>query len=275
VKKVLATLDEMKRDHHAQYLEFWAAFGAVMKEGLLGDQDRDKILDLVLTGTTDRSAPLTSLEGYVGRMKEGQDTIYYLTGPAETIAKSPLLETFVDKGYEVLLFSDPVDEIWLEQVQPYKAKKLVSIGRGDVALGTEEERKQATESLEQKQRELGDLLVSLRVALQDRVKEVRLSTRLTSSPACIVSDAADLSPRMQRMMEQLGHAPPPAKPVLELNPGHAVVEKLHAIFAESPSDPRLALYAELLFGQAHLADSGTVPDPAALGRAIADLMVRG
>ena len=207
-------------------------------------------------------------------MKEGQDAIYFLSGPAEAIGKSPLLEGFVDKGYEVLLFSDPIDELWLERAPRYKDKPMRSIGRGEVTLGSEDERKQAGEALEEKRRELGDLLAALRVQLQERVKEVRLSTRLTSSPACLVADEHDLGPRMQRMLEQLGQAPPKAKPVLELNPNHPVVEKLHEIFGASPADPRLALYAELLFGQAHLAETGHVPDPAAFGRAITDLMVR-
>src|SRR5690606_30475770 len=116
-KKVFATLDEMKRDKFDEYLQFWSAFGPVLKEGLLApDGDKDKLLDLVVTASTDKTAPLTSLEQYVGRMKEGQDAIYFLTGASkETLAKSPLLEKFAERGYEVLLFSDPVDELWLEQ----------------------------------------------------------------------------------------------------------------------------------------------------------------
>lgn len=274
VKKVLGALDEMKRDQRDQYVELWSQFGPVVKEGLLSAEDRDKLLDLVLAPSTDRSEQLSTFDAYVSRMKEGQDAIYFLTGPTpEAVARSPLLEAAVARGYEVLLFSDPIDELWLEQAQRYKDRPLRSIARGDVPLGSEDERKQASEALEEKRREYGDLLACLRVHLQDHVKEVRLSSRLTSSPACLVADENDLTPRMQRMLAQLGQALPPTKPLLELNPGHAVMDRLQRIFRESSADPRLGLYAQLLLGQAHLADSGQLPDPAAFSEALTALMV--
>jgi molecular chaperone HtpG len=275
VKKVLATLDELKRDHRDDYATFWGAFGPALKEGLLGDADRDRLLDLVLAPSTRPGTSLASLEDYVGRMKDGQDAIYFLTGPAETVRSSPLLEAFTARGYEVLLFSDPVDEVWLEQAPSYKDKPLRSIGRGDVTPGSDEERKQAEDARDARQRELGDLLTALRVHLQDRAKEVRVSTRLTSSAACLVADEHDLTPRMQRMMEQLGHAVPKSKPVLEVNPAHPVMTTLEGIFKASSADPRLATYAELLLGLAHLADAGQLPDPAAFATAVTDLMARG
>jgi molecular chaperone HtpG len=275
VKKVLGSLEEMKRDKLDDYVSFWGQFGPALKEGLLvPDSDKDKLLDLVLAPSTDKSEPLASLEQYVSRMKDGQDAIYFLTGPAETVAKSPLLEAFTAKGYEVLLFSDPVDELWLEHAPAYKDKPLRSIARGDIQLGSEDERKQAEATREQQQRELGDLLTCVRVHLQEQVKEVRLSSRLTSSPACLVSDERDLTPRMQRMLEQLGHAPAKVKPVLELNPTHPVVEKLGAVYRESQADPQIGTYAQLLFGLAHLAESGQVPDQAAFQSALIDLMTR-
>jgi molecular chaperone HtpG len=275
VKKVLGSLTELQRDDRDKYVEMWGAFGPVLKEGLLAAEDRERLLDLVMTPSTASGGKPTTLDEYIGRMKEGQDAIYVLTGPTpEAVAKSPLLEAAVAKGYEVLLFSDPIDELWLEHPPAYKDKPLRSIARGDVAVGTEEERKQASDALEEKQRTYSDLLACLRVHLQEQVKEVRLSKRLTSSPACLVADEHDITPRMQRMLEQLGHAPPRAKPVLELNPDHSVTAKLQQIFAASNADPRLALYAELLFGQAHLADTGQVPDPTSFGRALTDLMVR-
>ncbi len=276
VKKVLGTLEEMKRDAADDYLTFWAHFGPALKEGLLNyeTQDKDKLLELVLTAST-HDAKLSSLDDYVGRMKEGQDAIYFLTGGSkESVAKSPLLESFKAKGYEVLLFSDPIDELWLERAPRFKDKTLVPIGKGEVKLGTEEERKKEEGELAEKQKELGDLLTAIRVALNDEVKEARLSSRLTSSPACLVSDANDMSPRVQRMLEQLGQAAPKTKPVLELNPNHPLMPKLQAIFAEDKSDPRLTLYAQLLLGQAHLADSGQLPDPDAFSKALADVMLR-
>jgi molecular chaperone HtpG len=277
VKKVLTTLDEMKRDSMKEYLEFWAGFGPVLKEGLLAyDVDeKDKLLDLVLAPSTAQATEVTTIVDYVGRMKGGQDAIYYLTGVSkESVAKSPLLEAFTEKGYEVLLFSDPIDELWLERAPKYKEKRFQSIGRGEVELGSEEERKKASEALKAKQEEFGDLLGCLRVHVQQEIKEVRLSARLTSSPVCLVTDEHDLSPRMQKLLEQLGQRPPKMMAILEINPSHPLIPKLQAIFKESPTDPRLKLYAELLLGQAHLADSGQLPDPNAFSQALADVMIR-
>jgi molecular chaperone HtpG len=277
VKKVLATLDEMKLGQLQDYVKFWAEFGPVLKEGLVGAdvQDRDKLLNLVVAPSTAERSELTSFDQYIGRMKDGQDAIYFLTGTSkESIAKSPLLESFVDKGYEVLLFSDPVDELWLEQTQKYKDKPLRTIARGDIQLGSEEDRKKANEALEEKRKEYGDLLACLRVHLQDDIKEVRFSNRLTSSPACLVGDEHDVSPLMQRMLEQLGQKPQKVKRVLELNPTHPLVPKLLAIFSENKDDPRLKLYADLLLGQAFLAESGQLPDPSAFSKVLADVMLR-
>ena len=277
VKKVLATLEEMKRDSPKEYLELWAEVGPVLKEGLLGYDvpDKDKLLDLVLAPSTAPGGALTSLEEYVGRMKEGQEAIYFLTGASrEAVARSPLLEGFVEKGYEVLLFSDAVDELWLERAPRYREKTLQSIGHGDVKLGSEEDRKKADDALVQKQKEYGDLLSCLRAHLQEEVKEVRLSARLTASPVCLVGDEHDMTPRMQKILEQMGQKSPPVKRILELNPAHPLIPRLQGVFIENKEDPRLALYAQLLLGQAHLAESGQVPDPAAFSKVLADVMLR-
>jgi molecular chaperone HtpG len=277
VKKVLATLEEMKRDATADYLGLWAEMGPVLKEGLLGGEklDQDKLLDLVLAPSTAHETDLTSLDQYVARMKEGQETIYFLTGPSkEAVAKSPLLEAFVAKGYEVLLFSDPVDEVWLERAPRYKDRTLQSIGRGEIKLGSDEDQKKENESLQEKQKRYGDLLALIRAHLQAEIKEVRLSARLTSSPVCLVGDEHDMTPRMQKLMEQLGQKSQKVKRILELNPEHPLVQRLHGLFAENRDDPRLALYADLLLGQAHLAESGQLPDPAAFSRVLGDVMMR-
>ncbi|MBL0220750.1 MAG: molecular chaperone HtpG [Myxococcales bacterium] len=278
VKKVLGTLDELKRDAREDYLGFWAGFGPALKEGLVapeGAPDQDKLLDLVVAATTHAAGSPTTLAEYVGRMKDGQDTIYVLTGTSqEAVARSPLLEGFTAKGYEVLLFADPIDEIWLEREPSFQGKPLKSIGRGDVQPGTEDERKAAAAAVEDQRRELGDLLICLRAAIQDEVKEVRLSSRLTSSSACLVADEHDLTPRMQKLLEQLGQAPPPVRPVLELNPTHPVMAKLKAVFAADSTDPRLAASAKLLLGQAYLADTGQLPNPAAFGQALDEIMLR-
>jgi molecular chaperone HtpG len=277
VKKVLGTLDAMKRDEPEQYRTFWAAFGPVVKEGLVAHDadDKEKLLELVIAPSTADADKPTSLADYVGRMKEGQKEIHVLSAPTlEAARKSPLLEAFTKKGYEVLLFADPIDEIWLENPPEYQGHELRSVGRGAVELGSAEERKQESEALEAKQKQYGDLLSCLRVHLQREIKEVRLSSRLTSSAACLVGDEHDMSPRVQRMLEQLGQKAPPVKRILELNPNHPLIEKLSALFTANNADPRLKLYAELLLGQGHLAESGQVPDPLAFSQVLADVMLQ-
>ncbi len=277
VKKVFATLEELKRDAQPEYLRFWAEFGPVLKEGLLAYDvpDKDKLLDLIVTPSTTSPAEPTSLAQYVERMKEGQDAIYFLTGSSkEAVARSPLLEGFVAKGYEVLLFADPVDELWLEQAPRFAGKPLQSIAHGEVKLGTDEERQQEADALQDKQRTFGDLLTCLRVHLQDEIKEVRLSSRLTSSPVCLVNDEHDMTPRMQKILEQMGQTTDKVKRILELNPAHPLIPRLQAVFTENSDDPRLKHHAALLLGQAHLAETGQVPDPAAFNAALAEVMLR-
>jgi molecular chaperone HtpG len=290
VKKVLGALEEMKRDKPSDYLSLWDEVGPVLKEGLLNAEpgDKDKLLDLVMASTTFNAAPaagdagkdttatsngLASLAEYVSRMKEGQEAIYFLSGSSrEALAKSPLLEAFVAKGYEVLLFSDAVDELWLEHAPRFHEKPMKSIGKGEIKLGSEEDRKKESEALEAKEREYRDLLTCFRVLLEDELKEVRLSNRLKESPVCLVTDEADMTPRMQKIMEQLGQKPGKVKRILEVNADHPLVRKLHQVFAANNKDPRLGSYAQLLLGQAHLAESGQVPDPAAFSKILAEVM---
>ncbi len=277
VKKVLGTLDEMKRDAREAYLQFWAGFGSALKEGLVNPEgsDQERLLDLVVASSTHAEGAPTTFGEYVARMKDGQDAVYVLTGTSkESVARSPLLEGFTAKGYEVLLFADPIDEIWLEREPTFQGKPLKSIGRGSVQPGSEAERKADAAAIEDQSRELSDLLVCLRAAIQDDVKEIRLSSRLTSSPSCLVADEHDLTPRMQKLLAQLGQAAPPTKPVLELNPAHPLMPKLQAAFTADASDPRLGAYAKLLLGQAYLADTGTLPDPAAFTAALDAVMLR-
>jgi molecular chaperone HtpG len=268
VKKVLAALDDMKRNEPDRYDTFWSELGPVLKEGFLAsDGDKDKLLDLVLAASTHDASKRTSLADYVARMKEGQDAIYFLAGGSkETVTKSPLLEAFAAKGYEVLLFWDPVDEIWLEQAPQFGDKPMRSIGKGDIDLGT------ATS--DEDKAKFSDLLSCLRVHLQEDVKEVRLSQRLATSAACLVGDEHDMSPRMQRMLEQMGQAAPKQKRILELNPTHPLLGKLQAVFAASAADPRLEQCARLLYGQAQLAESGMVTDQTAFVQALTDVMLR-
>ena len=280
VKKVISTLDDMKRNALESYTTFWREFGPVMKEGLLGfeEADNEKLLDLVMAYSTKKdgkAGELTTMDAYVERMPAEQTAIYVLTGSSpEAAAKSPLLESFAAKNIEVLLFADPVDELWIERAPKYKDKNIVSVGRGEVKLGSEAEQKQEADTLAEKQREFADLLACFRVALQQDVKEVRVSNRMTSSAACLVSDGSAPSPRLQRMLAQMGQAPEKAKPILEINPAHPLVIKVSDIFKQSGTDPRLAMFAQILYTQAAISETGQIPNPDAFGNALNDLMLR-
>jgi molecular chaperone HtpG len=273
VKKVLDELARMKEEDGEAYQKVWGNFGPVLKEGLLQgeDKDRERLMDLLLAPSS--TEDLTSLSDYVARMKEDQTAIYYLVSSSVEAAKrSPHLEALEAKGYEVLFFTDNIDELWLERDPSFDGKKLESIGHGTVELGDEPEEKK--EAREAKEKEISGLLTKLRAHLQDDVKEVRLSNRLTNSAVCLVGDTGDMSPQLEKLMSQLGRDVPKVKRILELNPSHPVVERLKSVHEANPDDPRLKDYADLLFGQAVLAEGGQLPDPARFSRLVADLMAQ-
>lgn len=276
VGKVLDTFADMRDNDAENYRIFWHEFGRVLKEGLFQDADnRTALLELMLSASTNTEGELTSLRDYVSRMKPEQNTIYYMTGRSKAdIENSPHLEAFRARGYEVLLLSDPVDEVWTQSVFEFDGKRLQSIGKGAVDLGTEEEKKQEEESRKEKEDAFGAVLECLKTKLAEQVKEVRLSNRLTTSAACLVGDAFGMSPQLEQMMRALGEDVPPTKRVLELNPNHALLPKLKAIVEQNKDDPILADYAELLFGQAVLAEGSNLRDPARFSKLVADLMAR-
>jgi molecular chaperone HtpG len=273
VRRLLASLKEMKEQRPERYRTFWAEFGAVLKEGLLGlDEDQDKLLELVLAASTDGPTE-TSLAEYVGRMKEGQPGIYYLTAVSREAAdRSPHLEAFRARGYEVLFFLDPIDELWLRLRREVEGKPLVSVTHGTADLGAREEGKEEAPAAERAER-FKDLLFALRAALQDEVKDVRLTERLTSSPACLVGETGDLSPHLEALLRRSGREVPKTKRVLELNPAHPLVARLEAFHAAHPADERFRRYALLLHGQAILAEGGTLPDPAGFSRQLSELLL--
>jgi molecular chaperone HtpG len=276
VRRVLGALKEMKEGDADKYRTFWGAFGAVLKEGLLTfEEGHERILELVLAPSTHAPRSLTSLAESVARMKAGQEALYYMTGPSmAAVEQSPHLEAFREKGYEVLFFTDPIDELWLRLPREFEGKKLVSVATGDGAPGSEAERKQADEQRREREEGFKDLLMTLRAKLQDEVKDVRLSSRLTSSPACLVGDEHELSPHIAELLRRSGQEVPKVKRVLELNPAHALLPKLAAIVEKDRNDPALQQYAELLHGQAILAEGGQLPDPAAFSKRIAELLLR-
>ncbi|MFE9201436.1 molecular chaperone HtpG [Micromonospora sp. NPDC007230] len=269
VKKVLATLRELSAE---SYRTFWTEFGAVVKEGLLEDPDNtEALLDLVRAASTNDPAELTTLRDYVERMKDGQTEIYYATGESRvTIENSPHLEAFRAKGFEVLILTDPVDEVWVERVGQYDGKTLRSVAKGQVDLETGEEREKA----EAERQEYADLLTWMSGALADSVKEVRLSSRLTTSPACVVGDAHDMTPTLEKMYRAMGQEVPRVKRILELNPSHPLVTGLRKAHEQGGDQSALTETAELLYGMALLAEGGELADPARFTRILADRLAR-
>jgi len=277
----LESLADLAGQDAEKYLGFWAQFGPVLKEGLLGfsePKDKERILDLVRVASTNDDTALTSLGDVVDRMSDEQEVIYYLAASSkDVLLNSPHLEAFREKGIEVLLFTDHVDEVWLAQTPPeYRGKTWQSVGRGEVDLDSRsaEDKESASEARERDESNFRDLIACLRAGVQDHVKEVRLSQRLTSSAACLVLEEGEMSPRVADMLRQAGQDVPDVKPILELNAKHPLLPKLQEVFEKDAKDPQLAEYAELLFGQALLAEGGSLDDPGRFSRRLADLMVR-
>ncbi|WP_116204012.1 molecular chaperone HtpG [Amycolatopsis circi] len=263
-KKILSTVKTMMTEDAEKYATFWSEFGRAVKEGLIDDpENREQILEISSFDSTHHADKPTSLRDYVSRMKDGQEHIYYLTGDSRTVIEnSPHLEAFRAKGYEVLILTDPVDEMWTESASGFDGKTFQSIAKGEVDLGDE--------TSEEKKAEYEDLLKWMSATLTDTVKEVRLSSRLTTSPSCIVGDAGDLTPTLEKMYRAMGQELPPVKRVLELNPEHALVTGLRKAFAEHPEDTSLAETAELLHGMALLAEGGELKDPSRFLGLVAD-----
>ncbi|MEQ8277561.1 MAG: molecular chaperone HtpG [Deltaproteobacteria bacterium] len=277
VKKTFDKLEEIRGEDREKYDGFWSQFGGALKEGLVNGSDKEqaRILELMQVRSTHDVSKWTTLAEYVERMKEGQDAIYYLAGPSlDAVKNSPHLEGFKAKGYEVVFLVDPIDEIWMSRGLEYGDKKFVSAGKGDVDLGTEEEKAEAEKAREEKEREHKDLLSAIRSYLQDDVKEVRLSGRLTASAACLVGDEGDLTPQMEKLMKQLGQEVPKTKRILELNPDHGVLARLQSIYDEDKGSQDLETYAKLLYGQSILAEGGVLEDPAEFSRLVTELMTR-
>ena len=275
VKKVAESLKKLLSDDRERYDAFWSEFGPVVKEGLLDfAEKRERILDLVLAPSSAEETKLVSLAEYVERMPEDQTAIYYIAGPKlDVLRRSPHLEAFKERGIEVLFLTDPVDEVWVGQGQvEFRDKPFKSIGHGEVELGSDEDREKAKAALEKEEESLGDLLQTLRSTLQEEVKEVRLSSRLKSSAACLVLEEGDLSPQLEAMLRQAGQQVPTRKPILELNPEHPVLEALSRRFEANPTDPKIADAARLLLGQAILAEGGQLEDPSGFAQLVNKLM---
>ncbi|MEV7089366.1 molecular chaperone HtpG [Streptomyces sp. NPDC093085] len=278
VKKVLSTVKEMMAGRPEHYTTFWKEFGRVLKEGLLSDfENRDAILGVSSFASTHDDEKVTTLQEYVERMKEGQQHIFYMTGESRTaIENSPHMEALRAKGFEVLLLTDPVDEVWVQSVPEFDGRPLRSIAKGEVDLDTEEEKKEAEAEREKRQQDFAALLTWMSSELSEQVKEVRLSTRLTVSPACIVGDTYDVTPALENMYRAMGQDVPRIKRILELNPDHPLVAGLRTAHAGRKEDDGsgLAEAAELLYGMALLADGGELTDPSRFIKLMADRLAK-
>ncbi len=272
VKRVLTALEKLAKDEPETYAEFWKNFGQVLKEGPGEDfANREKIAGLFRFASThnDQEIQDVSLADYISRMKPEQEAIYYLTGESyAAVAHSPHLEVFRKKGIEVLLMYDRVDEWMMSFLNEFDGKPLVNIAKGDLDLGKleDEEEKQATEKAA---REFGDLIERMKSVLGERVSDIRLSHRLTESPACLVVEQQDMAVSMQKILRQAGHQVPDLKPILEINPQHAVIRHLR----EEKAEQRLADWTQLLFDQALLSEGGQLEDPAAFARRVNALLL--
>ena len=257
VKKVLQTVRSMMTEQPEKYATLWGEVGKALKEGLLTDRDNtDAILDVCSFSSTHDPEQLTTLRAYKDRMPEGQESIYYVTGDSRAgVENSPHIEAFRARGYEVLLLTDQVDEVWVDMVPAYDDTPFASIAQGDVDLGDE------TDGADREA--YASLLGWMSTQLADEVKEVRLSSRLTTSPACLVGDTGDMSPQLEKMFRAMGQEPPATQRILELNPKHGLVSGLKAAHDARPDDVGVAETASLLHDMALLAEGGELKEPAA------------
>ena len=266
-KRVLAMLEKMNTQDAETYQRFWDEFGLVLKEGPVEDSSNKEVISKLLrfSTTKDSSEKQTvSLNDYIGRMQDGQDKIYYITASSYNAAKhSPHLEIFNKKGIEVLLLSDRIDEWLVSYLNEYEGKKLQSISKGKVAIDNDAEEVKAQEE------SMAPMLKQVKSVLEDRVKDVQITNRLTDSPACIVADEQDMGLEMQRILQAAGQKMPESKPIFEINPDHALIKRLHGI----QDDVRFEQWVVVLFEQAVLAEGGQLDNPADFVNRVNQLLI--
>jgi molecular chaperone HtpG len=266
-RRILALLEELAGNQKEKFATFWKEFGRVMKEGVGEDHaNRERVAKLLRFASTnaDTTDETVSLADYVSRMKPGQDKIYYVTAESFAAARSsPHLEVFRKKGIEVLLMHDRVDEWLVGNLPEFDGRQLASVARGGLDLGDETEKKEA----EEKGKEFGDLTAKIKTALGTRVKDVRVTMRLTESPACLVADESDIGGNLARILKAAGQKAPESAPILEINPSHPIVLRL------KHEAKRFDDWAALLFEQALLAEGGELEDPAAFVKRLNGLLL--
>jgi len=272
--KVLESFKELFEKEYDHYLTIWGEFGRAIKEGVGSDfENQAKLTPLLLFASSNDAEKLTTLKDYVARMKPEQEQIYYLTGESrKMIENSPHLEALKEKGYEVLYMVDPVDEFLLQQLTEFEGKKFKSVGKGTIELGTAEERAEAEKELKDKEDDFKPLMEFLQKELGENVKQVRLSSRLTASPACLVVEEYEYSPMLERVLQKSKQEMPKQKRGMELNPKHPLILRLQQRHAAAADDPLLGNAAEVLMGLALLSEGSDLPDPVKFNRAATDVL---
>jgi len=266
-RKVLDALSEMKEKETEKFLKFWAEFGRALKEGGTDYENKEKLLPLLLFESCNDPKELTTLKAYVERMKPEQTEILYLTGESRmVIENSPHLEAPKQKGYEVLYLSDPVDELLVQSLFEVEGKKLKSVTKGKVHLGTEEEKKKREEEIKKKEEEYAQFLEASQKKLDQYVKRIQLSTRLVGSPACLVTEEHEESPHLQRLLQRGKGGGPKTRRIMELNADHPLITGLYERFKANADDPMVSDSVEVLFELALLAEGSEIADPVRLNQ---------
>ena len=270
VGRVLKALSEMLEGDREHYERFWKQFGSTLKEGIVREPEKkDKLEPLLLFHSLSENK-LTTLAEYAARMKPDQPHIYYLSAESlEQAQHSPHLEMLRKKGYEVLVLTDPVDDFIIGRLDPVSGKPFQSVTAQDLELAGDEEKQQDEAALKEKEQEFGMLLVQIKEALKDEVKDVRLSKRLTDSLACLVNEVDAGGVHLEQLYRQMGQEPPKRLRILELNPAHPVLEKMRALPPEAQSQ-----WSELIYGQALLSEGSRLKDPSQFSKRITELMLR-
>jgi molecular chaperone HtpG len=273
-RKVLDSLTEMQEKEPENYRRFWSSFGRALKEGVSSDlENKEKLLPLLLFESSNNPKELTTLKTYSERMRTEQSEILYLTGESRrVIENSPHLEAAKQKGYEVLYLSDPVDELLVQHLHEFEGVRLKSLGKGKVQLGTEEEKKMLQEKVEKKQEEYAWFLQACQKKLEEQVKQIRLSSRLVDSPACLVTDEHEYSPHLERLLQKGKGGGSKQRRTMELNPGHPIVSRLYERFNANEADPALGSSIELLFELALIAEGSEIADPVRLNQLTVTLL---
>ena len=273
--KILATLTEMMRDEPEAYSTFYTSFGRILKEGLHWDWENSEKLKslLMFRSAKQENNGFLSLKAYVESMPESQKDIYYLlSDDLATARQSPHIEALLQHGYDVLFFTDAIDQWVVERLREFDGKKLVAVDKGTLELGTEAEKAETKKRIETADAEFRELSAFLKEHLKEKVGEVKLSTRLTDSACCLVADEHALNASMERLMRAMNQEVPKQLRTLEINPDHPVLKRMRQMLETDKSDPKLADYADLLLGQALLSEGSALPDTQRFTRLVSELM---